>query len=172
MADTSIRNLLQDRITEHLEAYMIDTVNATDSPLGLVKSGKLQSDPTVKRLNLLVREGGNDYPDILLPKDYAPVTAPVFELGGAEMWLRRFICHYELFYIGQSDRDAARTSANIIFSRFARTIRDIPMGGLTDTFGETAILVRIIKHPMREGGGPGTFIWRAEHYIEFLTEMT
>jgi len=170
--DTSIRNLLQDHVRDTLQDQMIDLVDSTDSPLGLVKSGKLQADPTVTRLNLLVREGGDEYPDILLPRDYAPVPAPVFELGGGQMWLRRFTCFYELFYLGESNRDAARSSAYVIFSRFAKVIREIPMSGLSDTFGEAAILVRITKQVMREGGGPGSFIWRGEHYIEFLTEMT
>lgn len=172
MSDTSVINLLVDAVVDHMTKGMSDLVNDPDTKIGLLRSGKLQDDPTINKLNILVREGGKDLPDILVPRNHN-FSAPQYTLGGGEFWLRRFIAEYELFFFQSAiTRDEARRRANVIFSRFRYLLKTIALGQ-TDTFGETAIAVQSLKLIAREGGGPpGSFIWRADHQFEFLTELS
>jgi|JI10StandDraft_1071094.scaffolds.fasta_scaffold16448_2 hypothetical protein len=166
--DTSIVNLLTERVVQWLEEMMIDSVD-DPTALGLARSGKLQDDPTVRELNLLIREGGDDWPDIIVPENY-PLYSPQFEIGNpSPAMLRRFRAEYRLFFIGEVDRDVARTKANVIFSRFKHAILNTPLSGMCDDFGECAQMVNFTKHTGSEQGGPGTYIWRGEDLFEFLT---
>lgn len=171
MSDTSVLNLITDGLVTYLTTGMIDAVSDA-TKVGLFRSGKLQADPTVAKLNILIHEGGEDWPDILPPPEY-PITAPLYELGNpSASFLRRFVAEYELFFLGEVDRNNARLKANVIFSRFRKLIVSLPLTGMSDSFGETALMVQFTRHVAREGGGTGTFIWRAEHYFEVLTETS
>lgn len=168
MSDTSIRNLLTDRVVEHLVTEMIDLVN-DNTELGLARAGRLQDDPTVKKLNLLVREGDKDWSDCVLPDGYR-IKAMPYEIGGGEYWLRRFVAYYTLFYIGEATRDEARSRTNVILSRFKSKIYSVSFADLVDSFGEGAIMVQVVDEERSEGGGPSnSFIWRCKHKFEFLT---
>lgn len=168
--DTSIVTLLGERVIEVLEGRMVDSV-VDNTKVGLAREGKLQDDPTVNLTNMLVREGGDEWPDILIPPNY-PLYAPQYEMPMGTSWLRRFRVEYILFFqdavIQRSD---ARNRANIIFSRFKWLISTIDLSGMTDTFRETAIMTQVNRLESFEEGGPGTFIWRGTHFIEFVTEQ-
>jgi hypothetical protein len=165
---TSIVNLLIDKMVEHATSEMKDLVWES-TELGLVRSGRLQADPLIAKLNLLIREGGKDWPDIIKPENYR-IRGATFQMGGGELWLRRFMAQYHLYYIGTATRDEARTSCNIILARFKKIIYEMGLG-MQDTFGETAILCSMVEEERSEGGGPAkSFIWRCKQRFEFLTE--
>lgn len=166
--ETSIINLLNERVVDTLSVEMSDLVT-DETAAGLVRSGRLQDDPTIAQLNILIREGGESFPDILVPKNYNLVT-PQYDLTMSQYWLRRMVAEYTLFFIGDVSRTTARSRANVIFSRFKKKLMQLDVQDLTDSFGETAIMPQVLRLDTTEGGGPGTFIWRGTHYFEFLTE--
>lgn len=166
----SIHNLLIDRMIEHLSAEMIDAVDDPNTKVGLLRSGKLQSDPTVNKLNILVREGGEKYPDVIAPANHPLYQGRSAWLGGGRVYVRRFVIEYELFFIGVTDRNEARTRANIITDRLHNAFDTMSLSGLTSEYDETPVAKQVAKLSEREGGGPpGSFIWRADHVVEFLT---
>lgn len=169
--DTSIVNLITDRVVETLTVDMTDLV-AVDDPTraGLIRSGKLQADPTIEKINILIREGGSAWPDVLIPAGYAPMSAPQNQIGGGSIWLRRLIGDFDLFFIGDVSRNEAQRRANVIMSRFRHSIAQMDTDGLLDSFGEGAIAIQVDKLESFAGGGAGTFIWRATLYFEVLTE--
>lgn len=172
LVDTSVINLIMDRIADEMNEEMIDGVTDA-SQAGLVRTGRLQADPTIGKLNILIQQGGKDWPDKLAqPGDFGIRSPFTYELGGVAWWRRRFMIKYELFFLGETNRNNARTVANVVFSRFQRKLKDLPFVGLKDTFGETAVALQTVRQWMKEEGGSGTFIWRGEHWVEFLTEQS
>lgn len=169
---TSVVTLCMNRIVELVESEMMDPIT-DETQLGLARAGRLQSNPLAARLNLLVREGGDQWPDILIPANHS-LYAPQYEMPWGETWLRRMIADYELFLFGVG-RSEARAIAMTVFSRFKWLIGNMNvdgMQGLTDDFGETAVMVHSTKLRYSEGGGPASnFIWRGVHYIEFMTNQ-
>lgn len=161
-------NLLMDRVVEHMTEEMIDLVT-DESAAGLLRSGKLQDNPTIKKINILIREGGDELPDVMSTPYAKGINSPTYELGGGQYFRRRFVAEYQLFFIGETNRSTARSTANVVFSRFQNKIRQVSLSGLTDSFGETAIAVQVLRLLRSEGGGPGAFIWRGTHEFEFLT---
>lgn len=171
LVDTSVINLIMDRMADTMTEEMIDSVTDA-SQVGLLRTGRLQADPTVGKLNILINQGGERWPDKMAqPGDFGIRSPHTFELGGVTWWRRRFIVKYELFFLGETDRANARTVANVVFSRFQRNIKTMSYTGLKDTFGERAVAGQTVRQWMKEEGGVGTFIWRGEHWFECLTEQ-
>lgn len=169
LVDTSVVNLIMDRVVDEMSEGMIDAVTDT-SQVGLLRTGRLQSDPTIGKLNVLLQQGGEKWPDKLAqPSDFGIRSPYTYELGGASWWRRRFIVNYQLFFLGETNRNVARITANVVFSRFQRKLKDLSFTGLKDTFGEKAVALQTVRQWMKEEGGVGTFIWRGEHWVEFLT---
>lgn len=169
MTDTSIINLCTDRLVETIVEEMKDDI-LDETSLGLARAGRLQANPLTFKLNLLVREGGRTWPDMLIPANYS-IQAPQYEMPWGETWLRRLVCEYELFLFTKN-REEAHRIANVVFSRLKWVIGNLDLSGLTDTFSETAILVHSTKITTTEGGGPpANFIWRGDHYVEFMTNQ-
>lgn len=172
MSDTSIVNLCTDRLVSVINTEMKDNI-LDETSLGLARAGRLQANPLTYKLNLLVREGGSGWPDIIIPPNY-PFYAPQYEMPWGESWLRRLVCEYELFLFTK-DRIEAHRIANVVFSRLKWVVGNLNIGGLaglTDTFLETAVMVHSTKLKTTEGGGPpANFIWRGDHYVEFVTNQ-
>ena len=169
MSDTAIQNLIMERVVDVMVEEMIDNV-ADNTRIGLFRTGRLQSDPTVKKLNVLLHEGSKEWPDIIAsPREWG-MSSPSYEAGGrTSWWRRRFVVEYELFFLGEVNRNSAREKSNVIFSRFKYMIQRLPLNGVRDSFGEGAVQTQVVKMFASEDGGPGTFIWRGEHWFEVLT---
>lgn len=175
MSHTSILNELMDAVLDHLEDRLIDDV--TDhTPVGLVRIGRLQSDPTIAELNIMIRNGGEDWRH-KRPNDehhaLEHMHHPYGELGGraAQFWLRRFEIELSLFFVGETDQAAATRSANLILSRAQHALLGMPIPDITDDFGERPLLVDVEDAYLEESGGPGNYIHRGYLRIEFLTEI-
>jgi len=169
MIETSMINTLMVYTVDHL-AYNMITMMPDETQIGLLRTGKLQSDPTVKKLNILIHQGGPNWEDCILPRGYI-VQADPMTMGGEVIWLRRFRLEFELFFTGETVRDTAREKAQVIFSRARKLIKDMPIPSAgRDSFGEAAFMVLPNRMSTSEDGGPGNFIWRGDLYFEFLTE--
>lgn len=174
MNDTSILTILMQAMVDHLVDHMM--VDVSDSTrAGLIREGKLQADPTVAQINLLVRVGGKDWPHKRVEKGHHALPAELghgFGMGAevSEFWLRRFIVEMKFFFVGEIERDIAINKANILLSRLEIGLLTMPLVSLTDTFGETALMVDIDETYLNEGGGPGMFAHRGFAHVEFFTE--
>lgn len=182
----SIVNLLSQFLVDVLSEYLITEPDESDidpewkNSAGLVRAGKLQANPLIGKINVLVREGGEDWPDVYAHKDNQDgIYVPETEIGGGgsmtTWFLRRFYVEMRI-YLRTRDRLYAQQSKNIVQSRAFQAllsgqthqkIRELAM----DDFGETAHFVNIQESFMREGGGPGTFIWKGKIGCQFLTSF-
>jgi hypothetical protein len=167
--DESIVDMLMDHAVDYLAEAMMEEIS-DDTKVGLLRSGRLQADPTVKKINLTIHQGGVDHPDILVPKDH-PLIKYQYEIGGGQFWLRRFRVKFEMFFIGDISRDESRRKANVVASRTRALLQKMPLSGMQDSFTETPIDRHATQLEMREGGGPGAFIWRGDLLWEVVTEI-
>lgn len=167
-AMTSLLNTLMDTAVEHLTDRLLTDVS-DDTKAGLVRAGKLQEDPTVRRIILLMRPGGQAYPHVLSTLNNGLQT-PAYLIGGGAYWRRRFILEVECYFAGEVFRDVARTNAQVVLSRAHAALTSLPLPSSVDSFGEHAIQLQVEKAFMQEGGGPGNFIHKGEIWFEVLTE--
>lgn len=172
----SIINMVIESVNNHLTEILQDDVDTTDSTrAGLVRPGLLQDDPT--RFKVIAMTFPND-PDadgqwrseIVVPNgngaDYNP---PPYELGGGEMWYRRFTVQLEMFFGARIDRDTSRQLATVILSRAERSIALAPVALGSDDFGEQGIQTRVMSSTLSQGGGDGQFIWYGKVWFQVLT---
>jgi hypothetical protein len=161
-----VKNLLTEAMIEKLRADLMG--EELEVSAGLIRYGRLQDDPTIAGINLLLHNGGKDFPD----EPHANVQgskfrAPTYQLGGGTTWWRRFRIEIEIF-VETSDRDDARVRANIIVARIHRSLEDM-MFPATDDFGESAMFLQFGPTHLNEQGGDGMFIHRGEARVEILT---
>lgn len=168
MYEESIVNVLLDNAVDWLSQRLILQVDDT-TKAGLIRTGKLQSDPTIYKINITLHPGGPDAPDILMPKDHAGTNSSFYMPNGV-FWLRRFFADFEMFFVGETDRDTARSKANVVMSRARAAILGMKMPDTRDSFKEGAVRVVATKMELQEGGGPGNFIWRGKIHFEFITD--
>lgn len=174
----SLINKLIDGVSELLE-LKLKTEITDDAKAGVVRPGKLQDDPTLRKINILIHTGGEDWPD-KLNQNFGP-TAGIFSnfsrsLGGeygSAMWRRYIVVEFEIFFPNSNSRTDARMKANLVMSRARNAIHKwIPGRAIApDSFGESVQAVQPVQHWLREGGGTGDFNWRGEMVVEFLTEL-
>lgn len=168
--EQSLLNVLMEAVVDRLARNLIDDV-ADETQAGLVRAGKLQDDPTLTEINILVHPGGEDWPDELYT-DQKGVRSPVYEMGGGEYWMRRFKLQLALYFDRELDRSVAREKAMVVYSRTKNLLKSMPIPDYRDDFGERAHYLQISKSYLFEGGGEGTFIWNGTIWIEFLTNQT
>lgn len=167
--EQSLLNVLMLAVVDRLSQSLIDDVG-DETQAGLVRSGKLQDDPTLAEINILIHPGGADFKDELYT-DQKGMRSPIYEIGGGEFWVRRFKVELALYFDRELDRDVAREKAMVIYSRAKNLLKKMRMPDYKDDFGERAHYLQIPSSYLFEGGGVGTFIWRGEIFLEFLTEQ-
>jgi len=174
---TGIVNILLEATAERLLQKLLTDVT-DESKAGLVRTGKLQDDPTSRKVNILIHPGGEDWPD-KLSVDGSGVGKHVenaYTIGGAYggiFWRRRALIEIQMFYTNESDRDTSRMRSHVVLSRAHHALNTWDVGRETpkDDFGEKAYDLQVVQSWLREGGGEGAFNWRGEIRIEFLTEI-
>jgi len=190
MADVALGNIIVDGVVAKLTARLIDDVS-DDTKASVVRAGKLQADPTKGTgINVLVWPSDDQNPDELYTNDKQEgITSPTFEIGGGSYYMRRFRI-YMLFhfkgYQGDAGRTQARENSQVMLARIKQRIlqmnssdittpSDLPKHPTTnqpqDDFGETVITVKVDEFFLKEGGGPGHYIWKGELDFSFLTEQ-
>lgn len=172
----SIINNLIDGVNLYLTERLQDDV-AVDDPTraGLVRPGLLQDDPTRFHVSVLTFPNDPDSDnswkheivvDNANGQQYNP---PPYELGGGEMWYRRFTTSLELFYRTSVKREQARELSNVILSRAELAIAQFPVANEVDDFGELALQVRVMSSLIDQGGGDGQAIWHGKIWWQVLT---
>lgn len=173
MSQTTVLNaFLEDTVDWLSQELLLDVSDETKA--GLVRAGKLQDDPTVAELNILIRMGNDEWRHRRAPKDHHALAhvGAFQELGAtvAQFWLRRYVLDLKLTYIGEVDRIVAQASANLILARAEDALLRSAMPDLDDSFGERALLIDLEDSYLNETGGPGAFIHRGFIRFEVLTE--
>ena len=184
MAQTSITYLCMQALKTQLTQELITDLDDNPDPfgegqLGLLISGKLFDDPTITELNLLIRNGGQDWEHSMNVADQTTAFGElVYEMGGnygARFYKRRFTIQLKLFYPNLHDQEVMIASSNLILNRAENAVWRVahdqrPIG--PDSFGEIAHHVEVNDSWLREGGGPGTFIARGEIKLTFMTQIS
>lgn len=177
----SILNVLMVAVVDRLTQVLITDAD-DDAKAGLVRAGKLQDDPTLARINLLIHPGDDKWPHTLNISTEGPAMfAPTYEIGGglpgrsfqgSVSLKRRFIVEMKLFFDGEVYRLRAQKRANAVLSRALWALYTMLIPNTIDDFGETASMIQIVDNYIHEAGGEGEFIWRGAINLEFMTFMT
>lgn len=175
---TSIVNIVMDatveRLVQRLRVQVDDGAKA-----GLIRAGRLQDDPTNKKINVLIHPGGSDYPDEINTNTspsagmFVPGTYTIGGGYGSVFWRRYIQIEFQVFFSNESSRNTARTKAQVVMSRTHNALLtwDIGRETVKDSFGEKAYDKQVIKAYMDEGGGDGDWNWRGFIVLEYLTEI-
>lgn len=184
MAAISI--LLQDEIYDHLSTVMPTYFSNLGYDDPRIKKGKLQDSPQNVSASILIhlqhpRE--KEWKDEPLQSSvsgvgftsgeagrsswgsYAGTTMSSGRIGGGKTWLRKLSVNIRQFFTQNEDRDTSSEIANQVVSKVVKELSTIAVDGIVDEFNERAVKIHIQDVRMREGGGPGTFIWNSWIYI-------
>jgi hypothetical protein len=174
----SVTNLLLSAVNDYLTEIMQNELDESDpTRAGMVRPGLLQDDPTKDKVNILSFPNDPDAADssswrneIVADKaNGGEVNPPPYEIGGGEMWYRRFTTQLELFFRTKVKRDEAREYASIILSRAELAIARASIWVGTDDFGEEPLQLRVMASSLSQGGGDGQFIWHGKIWWQVLT---
>ena len=118
--ETSITSNIVEGLETMLNEELIDNVS-DDAKVGLIRAGLLQADPTIKKINILIHPGGEDWPDMLNTNKEGPdMFGPTYTIGGefgSSFWRRRFRIQLDMFFTRESDRENARKKAQLVVAR-------------------------------------------------------
>ncbi len=182
---TAITDTLMNTLITQLSSSLILTEWTGDqlksqASAGLVRGGKLQDDPTVAEINILVHPANKEWANVL----YEPSIGGGFnvdhtyEMGSSvpsQWWLLRFFVEFRMFFDNEHVRANAYRKGQLVLMRTMHSISMLNDGNFRavprDSFGFKPHQVQIRESYAREGGGPGTFIWRGDLKVEFLTSF-
>jgi len=177
MADTQIVPLILDRVVAHLTVKLIDEITDVNEKASVVEIGRFQDDPTKQNIHIAVQGGHVDKPEfmdgIVTLEEFhrIGVWVPAYEVGGGQLWWRRFTANIGCFYIGKGLTEAvARVAAHNVFGRLQAHIDDVVVSDLSDSFGESAYKTFAYASEFHQGGGPPKeYIWRGRVSFQTLT---
>lgn len=177
--DTQIVNLILETMVTHLLTKMKTEIDNDDpTQADIVKMGLLQVAKTLDNTQIGISGGDHEdpnYKDGILTLDDLPSigwTTDPREIGGGQLWFRRFVAKIEVYYILQAfDETTAHKHAYNTLGRLMYNIENAPIAGLTDTYGETALKVFCFANSFFESGGPpASYIFRGKVLFQVLTE--
>lgn len=163
--------MVLELIRDDLKRLMQDEVAADDiDRADVVKIGLLQESKTQKNIQLAVMGGDHDLPDEMdgiSSIDRLPdigLTIPVREIGGGKTWMRRGIVKVECFYVREKlEEEEATRRAYAVLGKVMDIVRNTRVSGVTDDYGEKAILIEVYGNTFFESGGPPkSFIFRGK----------
>jgi hypothetical protein len=159
---TLIEDALIADITEVLDTE--DEIAA-----GLVRRGPLQENPVDLVTSVLVNENDPSSLDGWLHQQlkppmnepmYSNLVSGVFEVGGSELYLRRFTLELKLYLMPLArERAEAKALMSLAHGRVIRAVRySERLGACSDEFGERTLAHRncVAKSRMVLRGGPPT----------------
>ncbi len=175
---TDIDDMLMDA-TEARLLQLLRTDVSDDAQAGLVRAGKLQDDPTTKKINILLHPGGEEYKNGLLtrnsPSDGKYVDSTYWIGGGGGNFQAHYIkVELQLFYSNEPNRKVSRKKSTLVLARVKHALNTWDVAaeiGVKDSFGESVYDLQVKDNWLFEGGGDGDFNWRGWLVIEFLTEQ-
>lgn len=151
-----------------------------------VRQGLLQDDPVEGRIVILIhpdnpnsKESRPTWAEKPASHVYAGFDIATYEIGGGQRMWKRFTIEFSVSLVDTGEnRDQARETAYWVIANANHALiknkapRTVEGGVIRDEFGETAILMLTETSNAFEGGGPdNTFIWKAETYVQILTEV-
>lgn len=167
MTYTSIINLVIDSVNQHLlEVLQTDLETSDTTRANTVRLGAFQADPTVGT-GITVMTYCND-PD----SDEWEHECYDYELGGPEMWWRRFTVKISQFY-GQNVKDRMEGNAlasSVLTRTEAALSRWRPNGVGPDSEGEVPVELQVKYSRNKAGGAPGSFIYRGVIFFQVRTD--
>ncbi len=167
-----------DAIADYLVEVMQTLVDQDDpTNARMVRKGNLQDSPLKAFMNVLVQfndpQDEKGWPHAILNHEIARsiglINIQPYELGGGEMWLRRYTLELEEFMQPGTGREDAERLAGIILSRAEHALKQAPLPA-TDDFNETPLQVFLSTSTNIESGGPGQFIFHGRIKFSVLTE--
>lgn len=165
---------IMETARSNLSKYLSEDVPDSD-PLKakLVRIGLLQDDPTRYKVSVLVQPNDQDEDNAWLHEIAPKDVAPPYQIGGGEMWLRRFTVNLNLFWGSKVDREQATQYGSALLSRAESVLTNISLLSFgKDDYGEYPLDLRVKKSKLALGGGEGQFISYGKIYFEVLTEKT
>ncbi|NIV33086.1 MAG: hypothetical protein GWN58_27655 [Anaerolineae bacterium] len=178
-----IVSLIADAIKADLEAaFSADDLAGSD----LVRLGRLMDDPEGYENPICVHENDPDNPDAWLHEQVQspssqnralnPFQSPWFEVGGSEVWVRRFTIELHIYLTREGlEREEAKAVIDTVHGRAIHALRNsarIP--GLIDEYGEQVWMSRcgVAKSRMILAGGPPTnWIGRGKIWFQAFTHV-
>jgi hypothetical protein len=178
----SITKILSDGMVSAMAEYMTFEEDVeSEASAQLIRAGKLQDDPTIAEVNILVHPAKEDWKNELYTSSgvdgvqaYSSYGMRGAGLAPSAYWMQRFTVELRLFFDNEYDRPVAFEKSQVVLSRahHALHMMNIKMHNYPrDSFGMKAHAVQVHDTYIREGGGEGTFIWRGELKVEFLCEF-
>jgi len=169
-----IQQMIADALVAKITADMQTAIEEDDpTRANLVRKGRLQEDPEVYGVSVLVHL--NDPDD---PAEWADETMDdLSEYPYTIYWRRRFAVTVKAQYtrVHRANRDIVTSRFSTVASRLRDAILHTVVGGLTDSLREGVVLAAnpIKKQWAREGGGPpDEFFWDGAFYLEYITQQS
>lgn len=139
--DTSIINLLCDAVLDRLITRLQATI--TDATkVQVIHAGLYREDHTETEINLFVHPAKKDWRDTLNITGDGYMADEYLEMGsytGSPLWRRRFECEIKIQFDGTLSQQQAREVSMVVKSRAEKELMTMTLGGLTDSFGESAL---------------------------------
>lgn len=179
VTDSSIIELIQDRVTERLAGELQTALNFDDTTRAyVVRTGWLQDDPT-NGVNVLVQANDQMNPGAWEHSIYTAgqQTGAVndsfaaFEIGGGQLWWRRFFVQLKMFWDTSIKREDAIRLSHVVLSRAEHTLMRalFPVSVGPDSFDEYALAIYPIRSEVLQAGGDGQFISNGRILFQVLT---
>lgn len=177
-----IVSLIEAAITDALEAAFFDVDGDANS--SSITLGRLMDDPEQVDNPIEVFENDPDNPEDWLHKQATELpgqkpqggTLALFELSGAETWVRRFTVRLNVFLTREGlNRADAKEIINDVHGRAIHALRESDLfAGLADEYDERIWQHRhcVAKSEMVLTGGPPTsWIGRGKLWLQFWTML-
>jgi len=170
--------LILDALVTQITATCITAINEADpTKMDLVKLGRVREDVVNSNIHAAVSGGDPESPNYLdgilslEEMDNIGYRFPIREIGGGQLWWRRGIVQIGCYFIKEKfDEETAADHAYVVLGRVQNAIPQTQVGGLTDSFGEQAIMIDCYGNTFTESGGPpASFIWRGKILWSCLT---
>ncbi len=168
LSEKSIVSMIAEMTTQFLLLELQSLVSRGDPTLaGLVRTGLLQQSPLSSGgINILTQYNDPDDENawrhsIIAAEESHKIglMLPAYEIGGGQMWFRRYTTKLTLFFKTGDTRESAQEEAQIIMSRAENAILTSPLPTGGDSYGEYALQNYLYASKNIEGGGPGQFIF-------------